>query len=76
MTPGARNRAGQGRAGEADAEALARDDGDVLALAHPDWLHHHLRITGDADLVTLFRHAAAGPGAIPWRDDLAQAKED
>ncbi len=67
-------RAGQGRAGRADAaDAPAAGDGgdgDVLALAHPDWLYHHLLVTGDADLVTLFRHAAAGPGAIPWRDDL------
>ena len=26
--------------------------------------------------MTLFRHAAAGPGAIPWADDLARAEED
>ncbi len=30
----------------------------------------------DADLVTLFRRAAAGPGAIPWADDLAPQEED
>ena len=24
----------------------------MLALAHPDWLYHHLTVTGDADLVT------------------------
>ncbi len=67
---------GQGRACRVDAESRACDDGEVLALPHPDWLHHHLTVTGDADLVTLFRHAAAGPGAIPWRDDLGQAEED
>ena len=69
-------RAGQGRACRVDAKWRACDDGDVLALAHPDWLHHHLLVTGDADLVTLFRQAAAGPGAIPWADDLGQAEED
>ena len=69
-------RAGQGRACRVDAESRACDDGDVLALPHPDWLHHHLTVIGDADLVTLFRRAAAGPGAIPWRDDLGQAEED
>lgn len=69
-------RAGQGRAAQATAEPPAADDADVLALPHPDWLHHLLLVTGDADLVALFRHAAAGPGAIPWRDDLAQAEED
>jgi hypothetical protein len=70
--------AGQGRARRADAEApsAGADEADVLALPHPDWLYHHLVITGDADLVTLFRHAAAGPGAIPWRDDLGHAEED
>jgi hypothetical protein len=63
-------RAGEGRADD-DASGA-----DVLALPHPDWLHHHLTVTGDADLVTLFRRAAAGPGAIPWADDLAQGEED
>ena len=70
--------AGQGRA-DAIADAVgspAPDGADVLALAHADWLYHHLLVTGDADLVTLFRQAAAGPGAIPWRDDLGQAEED
>ena len=70
-------RAGQGRAEAADAGAPAAGGaGDVLALGHPDWLYHHLTITGDADLVTLFRQAAAGPGAIPWADDLGRAEED
>ena len=62
-------RAGQGMAEAAEAAAAgapaAGDGGDVLALAHPDWLYHHLTVTGDADLVTLFRQAARGPGAIP-----------
>ena len=65
-------RAGGGRA----AAGAPASDADVLALPHPDWLRHHLAVTGDADLVTLFRHAAAGPGAIPWADDLAQGEED
>jgi hypothetical protein len=62
-------------AGAAEPPASG-DDADVLALAHPDWLHHHLAVTGDADLVSLFRRAAAGPGAIPWADDLGHAEED
>ncbi len=69
-------RGGQGRARESGAAPSASDDADVLALAHPDWLYHHFVVTGDADLVTLFRHAARGPGAIPWRDDLGRAEED
>ena len=77
MTAAARKRAGQGRAEQAGAaEPSSTDDADVLALPHPDWLYHQLTVAGDADLVTLFRHAAAGPGAIPWADDLAPAEED
>ncbi len=81
MTAAARMRAGQGRAEATDAAAGATatgEGGDVLALPHPDWLRHHLTVTvtGDADLVTVFRQAAAGPGAIPWADDLGQAEED
>jgi hypothetical protein len=70
-------RAGQGRAAAAIvAGSPVADNTDVLALPHPDWLYHHLVIAGDADLVTLFRHAARGSGAIPWRDDLARCEED
>ncbi len=72
------SQAGQGRAAPAaaDGPAAARDDADVLALPQPDWLYHHLVVAGDADLVTLFRQAARGPGGIPWRDDLAPLEED
>jgi hypothetical protein len=75
--PAVRKRAGQGRAEQAGAaEPSPADDADVLASPHPDWLYHRLEVAGDADLVTLFRHAARGPGAIPWADDLGPAEED
>ena len=35
----------------------------MLTLVHPDRLRHHLTIAGDADLVTLFHHAADDPEA-------------
>ena len=70
------SRAGQGRAAAIVAGSPVADNTDVLALPHPDWLYHHLAIAGDADLVTLFRRAARGSGAIPWRDDLARCEED
>ncbi len=62
-------RAGRGRA-DAVADAVGSpapddDPADVLAPAHPDWLCHYLTVTGDADLVTLFRPAGVlwlGPG--------------
>jgi hypothetical protein len=45
-------------------------------LAHTDWLHHRLRVTGpDADLAA-FRAAAAGAGTIPWQLDLDRMEED
>ena len=56
---------GEGRAEQAGAaKPSSTDDADVLASPHPDWLYHHLLVTGDAELVMLFRQAAA------WRDDL------
>jgi hypothetical protein len=57
-----------GRAGEGAA--------DRLALPHPDWLYHHLRVTGDPGEVAAFRTAAAGAGVIPWQHDLGPAAED
>jgi hypothetical protein len=48
----------------------------VPALPHPDWLYHHLRVTGDPGEVTAFRGAAAGAGVIPWQPDLGAAAED
>src|SRR4051794_20263861 len=48
----------------------------ALALPHPDWLYHHLRVTGDAAEVAGFRAAAAGAGVIPWQHDLGPAAED
>ena len=49
---------------------------DVPALPHPDWLYHHLRVTGGHAEVAAFRAAAAGAGVIPWQHDLGPAAED
>ncbi|MDO9707665.1 hypothetical protein [Paracraurococcus lichenis] len=51
-------------------------DAGVLALPHPDWLYHHLRVTGPPAEVAAFRLAAAGPGLIPWEDPVGSAAED
>ena len=45
-------------------------------LAHTDWLHHRLRITGPAADLATFRIAAAGAGTIPWQLDLDRMEED
>ncbi len=50
--------------------------GAPLGLPNPDWLDHHLAISGPADEVARFRAAAAGPGVIPWHFDLDGAQED
>ncbi|TDH58037.1 hypothetical protein E2C06_34690 [Dankookia rubra] len=65
--------AAAGREGEGSASAP--NDG-VLALPHPDWLYHHLRVTGDPAAVAAFRAAAAGSGVIPWADSVGSAAED
>ena len=49
---------------------------EVLALPHPDWLYHHLWVSGDPARVAVFRAAAAGPGVIPWTDSAGSAAED
>jgi hypothetical protein len=49
---------------------------EVLALPHPDWLYHHLQVTGGHADVAAFRAAAAGAGVIPWQHDLGLAAED
>jgi hypothetical protein len=61
---------------QADAvKGGAGEPADVLALPHPDWLYHHLRVTGEADAVAAFRTAAAGAGVIPWTHDLYSAAD-
>jgi hypothetical protein len=61
-------RAGEGTAGGGSP--------DLLALPHPDWLYHHLRVRGDPAAIAAFRAAAAGAGVLPWRHDLGPAAED
>lgn len=41
-----------------------------------DWLRHSLTVTGATAEVARFRAAAAGPGIIPWRRDLARLEEE
>jgi hypothetical protein len=51
-------------------------DTEVLALAHADWLYHHLRVSGAPEQVAAFRQAAAGAGVIPWQHGFDRAAED
>ena len=50
--------------------------GTPMRLAHTDWLHHRLAITGTADQLAAFRHAAAGTEIIPRQIDLDRMEED
>ena len=45
-------------------------------MAHTDWLHHRVRVTGPAGDLAAFRAAAAGAGTIPWQLDLDRMEED
>jgi len=49
---------------------------EILCLPSPDWLAHRLTVTGPLASVTSFRHAAAGPGRIPWQLDYERLEED
>ncbi len=42
----------------------------------PDWLYHHLTLSGPATCVDRFAAAARGAGVIPWRLDGAALEED
>lgn len=48
---------------------------DILALPHPDWLFHHLAVTGPAADLAAFRRAAAGAGVVPWQFDYDELEE-
>ncbi len=47
-----------------------------VAAATPDWLFHHLTVSGPAEAVAAFAAAARGSGIIPWRLDFAAIEED
>ena len=50
--------------------------GAPLRLAHTDWLHHRLVVTGPDAAMAAFRVAAAGAGVIPWHLDLDRIEEE
>jgi hypothetical protein len=64
------------RAKDASRGAEPAEGGEVLALPQPDWLFHHLTISGPPAEITEFREAAAGPGILPWPADYAALEED
>jgi len=43
--------------------------------AAPDWLYHHLTVSGPVEAVAAFAAAARGAGIIPWRLDFADIEE-
>lgn len=53
-----------------------RPQGGPMASAPPDWLYHHLTISGPASEVADFAAQARGAGVIPWRLDFARIEED
>jgi hypothetical protein len=51
------------------------DHATPLRLAHTDWLHHWLSVSGPTADEERFRKAAAGSGVIPWYFDLDRMEE-
>ncbi len=47
----------------------------LTAGTAPDWLYHHLTISGPAETVATFAAAARGAGVTPWQLDLAAIEE-
>jgi hypothetical protein len=43
--------------------------------AGPDWLYHHLTISGPGEMVDAFAASARGSGVVPWRLDGAEVEE-
>ena len=41
----------------------------------PDWLYHHVTISGPAEFLQKFAAAARGSGVIPWQLDFADVEE-
>jgi hypothetical protein len=65
------------RSRQTSAPAGGQTTGDApLRLAHTDWLHHRLTVTGPASELAAFQAAAAGAGVIPWRLDPDRLAED
>jgi hypothetical protein len=48
----------------------------TMPAAAPDWLYHHLTISGPADSLQSFAAAARGSGITPWQLDYAAIEED
>ena len=48
----------------------------AAAMGAPDWLFHHLTVSGPAATVEGFATAARGSGFTPWQLDFAAIEED
>jgi hypothetical protein len=47
----------------------------AAAARAPNWLYHHLTISGPAEYVAKFAAAARGSGVIPWRLDGSEIED-
>ncbi|HEY2134103.1 MAG TPA: hypothetical protein VGH36_14210 [Acetobacteraceae bacterium] len=48
----------------------------LAANAAPDWLYHHLTISGPTEILEDFAAAARGAGVTPWQLDTARVEDD
>jgi hypothetical protein len=50
--------------------------GMLTRSSAPDWLYHHLTISGPAEPVAAFAATARGSGITPWQLDSSRVEED
>ena len=48
----------------------------AASAATPQWLYHHLTISGPAETVAAFAVAARGSGVVPWQLDFTALEEE
>jgi len=62
--------------GRRPRSASASAAGEAPLTAAPNWLYHHLAVSGPEAEVAAFAAAARGAGVIPWRADFGRIEED
>lgn len=55
---------------------IPSEGGVSLHIAHTDWLHHRLDVSGPTAMLVDFQAAASGAGIIPWPLDRERIAED
>jgi hypothetical protein len=65
----------RGRRPGSAAQSAGRASASGRERTAPDWLYHHLTISGPGAKVERFAAAARGAGVVPWRLDGAEVED-